>query len=317
MSHPTDQSTRSFPLQLVTPASEPLDLMAGELTVTLSDENRIIGCRLRFHLSADAYYRVDNECLFHLDPEERGTSADAFEPRGSVEIEARLAGDLLADWPETITDAAGAGVYLESLGRTRPDHPALFTESWYAIAVVEELQLPEGMEGSLKSGYRTEWADEESEDEPLAPIFFTLQAFFRLEEWDYDLFEETHRLGVRYEGNNGEWAGIAIAREDVRIALFYSEYPQPIPSDAAPRIAELIARVNAGLVVGNFEMDPDQRIVRFKTSIDVEGDQLSFALVRRLVINNIGTMDMYFPAFQRVLDGSTQPKQAVAEIEEA
>ena len=80
-------------------------------------------------------------------------------------------------------------------------------------------------------------------------------------------------------------------------------------------VAEFITRANYGLKVGNFEMDMDDGEVRFKTSIDVEKDQLNRTQVSNLVYANVWTMDRYLPGIFSVIYGSENPRQAVNKIE--
>ena len=70
-----------------------------------------------------------------------------------------------------------------------------------------------------------------------------------------------------------------------------------------------------GLLIGNFEMDMSDGEVRFKTSIDVEGDRLSTALLRRLVDLNLEMMDKYLPGLHAVIEEGTPPVSAIAAIE--
>ncbi len=55
--------------------------------------------------------------------------------------------------------------------------------------------------------------------------------------------------------------------------------------------------------------------VRYKTSIDVEGDELTPALIRQMVYANILTFDKYLPGIMRVMYGDTPPAEIIAEIE--
>jgi hypothetical protein len=48
-------------------------------------------------------------------------------------------------------------------------------------------------------------------------------------------------------------------------------------------VAEFLTRANSGMVIGNFELDFADGEIRYKTSIDVEGDKLSYAIIKRLV----------------------------------
>lgn len=163
----TDRYTLDLPLTLNTPAGTPLEVKAGELSVKLTNDDRIYSCYWRFHLSPEAYQQVDQESLFHLELDVRGEGADAFNPNQETEIEARLASDLLKDWPEEISDAQSAATYLQALSQAQPNHLCFFSENWYALSVLQTVELPTGMEGSLKSGYKTHWTtlDEEEEED--------------------------------------------------------------------------------------------------------------------------------------------------------
>jgi len=80
-------------------------------------------------------------------------------------------------------------------------------------------------------------------------------------------------------------------------------------------MAEFLTRANYGLVVGNFELDFTDGEIRYKTSIDVEGDCLSKALVRAIVYTNIIMMDKYMPGIMALLYANVSPVQAIARAE--
>jgi hypothetical protein len=69
------------------------------------------------------------------------------------------------------------------------------------------------------------------------------------------------------------------------------------------------------MIIGNFEMDFEDGEIRYKTSIDVEGDSLSSALIKRLVYANVMMMDAYLPGIMSVIYGDVEPKDAIAQIE--
>ncbi|MEH2025766.1 hypothetical protein [Nostoc sp.] len=52
-----------------------------------------------------------------------------------------------------------------------------------------------------------------------------------------------------------------------------------------------------------------------KTSIDVEGDRLSFALIQGVVYANVTMMDEYLPGIMCVIYGNVSPEEAIAKIE--
>jgi hypothetical protein len=68
-------------------------------------------------------------------------------------------------------------------------------------------------------------------------------------------------------------------------------------------MAEFQARVNYGLVIGNFEMDWEDGEIRFKTSLDFMGEPFSENLLNQLFNDNLRTMNLYLPGLEKVLDG--------------
>ena len=68
-------------------------------------------------------------------------------------------------------------------------------------------------------------------------------------------------------------------------------------------------------MIGNFEMDYNDGEVRYKTSIDVEGGELSPKMIENMMQANLMTMDRYFPGLMSVLYGGRDPAESIAEIE--
>jgi hypothetical protein len=147
------------------------------------------------------------------------------------------------------------------------------------------------------------------------PISETVIHFFADENWPYMPIESEPILRVPFKGEHGQWMCYAQAREEQQQFVFYSVCPTSVPDDKRVAMAEFVARANYGLIIGNFEMDFRDGELRYKTSIDVEGDELTSPLVRSLVYANVAMMDQYLPGILAVLYGGTTPEDAIAQIE--
>ena len=139
--------------------------------------------------------------------------------------------------------------------------------------------------------------------------------FFEQNDWPFLRLDREPILQGDFRGGNGEWKCFAYADEEAQRFAFYSVCPISVPEDKIPTAAEFVNRANYALIIGNFELNCENGEVRFKTSIDVEGDRLSTALVERMVVINVAMMDMYLPGIQKVINEGVSPAQAVAEIE--
>ncbi|BAY40200.1 hypothetical protein NIES2111_45830 [Nostoc sp. NIES-2111] len=122
-------------------------------------------------------------------------------------------------------------------------------------------------------------------------------------------------LQISFQGENGKWNCYARARDEQQQFIFYSICPVNAPEDKRLAVAEFITRANCGITLGNFELDFSDGEISYKTSIDVEGDRLTTALIQRLVYANVMMMDEYLPGIMSVIYGNVSAEEAVAQIE--
>lgn len=107
------------------------------------------------------------------------------------------------------------------------------------------------------------------------------------------------------------------AYEDTERLCFLSSYPALVPGPRRLEAAEYLTRVNFGVLLGNFELDFDTGLVRFKTSADVEGLEPSATFLRNLVDANLNTAARYYPGLMKVLFANMTPEDAVAVVRAA
>jgi hypothetical protein len=183
-------------------------------------------------------------------------------------------------------------------------------------------------------------------------IFDSMAAFFKKDDWPATQIEGQTAMSMNFQGQNGRWGCLARVDQEKELVLFYSYCPVKAPEDKRPILADFLTRANYGLYIGNFEMDFNDGEVRYKTSIDVEGNvgvdaapaetpaetptdgvapaegeekesasasseqvQLTFPLMKRLVYNNVGVMDKYMPGIMAVIYGGASPTEAIAKVE--
>ena len=146
-------------------------------------------------------------------------------------------------------------------------------------------------------------------------IYQAIIHFFSEDDWSFTKLKGEPVLQMAFRGKNGEWTCYAKAREEQQQFVFYSICPIAAPEDKRPAIAEFLTRANYGMTIGNFELDFNDGEIRYKTSIDVESDRLTSALIKTLVYTNVSMMDEYLPGIRAVLKGQT-PAAAVRTIEQ-
>jgi hypothetical protein len=88
-----------------------------------------------------------------------------------------------------------------------------------------------------------------------------------------------------YQGKNGQLRCYAQIRVDLQQFIFY------------------------------FGLDYSDGEVRFKNSLDFEGEALTFSLIRRIIYPAVQTMSNYLPGMMKVAFGARTPVEAIQEIE--
>ena len=140
-------------------------------------------------------------------------------------------------------------------------------------------------------------------------------AFLQEDEWHYEEITGEPAVRFSFTGKNARYDCFGRVNEAHEIFVFYSILPIRAPESKRLPVAELLTRINYGLNIGNFEMDMHDGEIRYKTSIDVEGGELSSRMVETLIAVNISTTDRYFPSLTDVIYAGTIPADAVNLIE--
>ncbi len=149
----------------------------------------------------------------------------------------------------------------------------------------------------------------------MADLFDTVASWFEADGWLIQRVYGEDALRTGFLGEHGQFNCFARVRAAQHQFVFYSTCALKAPKERRAEVAEFITRANYGMLLGNFELDYDSGEVRYKTSVDVEDDRLSAALVRQVVIPNVMMMDRYLPGLIKVIKGTTSATGGIAEVE--
>ena len=149
----------------------------------------------------------------------------------------------------------------------------------------------------------------------MGKLFDSLVQFFEDDDWSFERDSEHHRLTMRVTGKNASFHCFARTDEDKQFVLFYSVLGLNAAEERRMAMAEFIARANYGLSIGNFELDFSDGEIRYKTSIDMEGGELTSDMINNLVSVNVRTAYQYFPGVTNVLFANMAPAEAIERVE--
>jgi hypothetical protein len=146
-------------------------------------------------------------------------------------------------------------------------------------------------------------------------IFSTLIDYMEDEEWKYEILEGETIIRFHFKGRAGRLLCYGEVDEEKCWLIFYSYMPVNAPPDKMGQVAEFLTRANRGMRIGNFELDYDDGEIRYKTSIDVEGGELSNKMIDNLLRANLTTIDRYFAGLMELIYGDKPAAEIVRRIE--
>ena len=146
--------------------------------------------------------------------------------------------------------------------------------------------------------------------------FEAVGSFMEDDGWHPQKMDDNYVYRSYFVGRNGEVTCFAQIRVDLEQFIFYVVMPVRAPANMRLAVAEFITRANYGLRIGNFELDFDDGEVRYKSSLDFEGVELTNDLIRNTIYPAVQTMDRYLPGVLSVIFGGKSPEEAIASIED-
>ncbi len=149
----------------------------------------------------------------------------------------------------------------------------------------------------------------------MSSLFETLRGLLDEQEWEYDVEEEDEVAAFGYEGDTTQWEVYVRTLPEEEQIVVYSVAPDVVAPERRAAAAEYVCRANFGLVVGNFELDFDDGLIRFKTGCDLEGLELNRTMLTNLVFANLSAMDDYLPGLLAVINNDKEPAEAIEVVE--
>lgn len=142
-----------------------------------------------------------------------------------------------------------------------------------------------------------------------------VQAFLDGDDWKYEKFEDKDIFRAGVGAKNASYSLFYDVKESAEQLIVYTITPQHVPEQYRHEVSEFLTRANYGIIIGNFEMDFDDGEVRYKTSVDVEGGELTTGMVRQLTLYSVSTTDRYFPGIMAICYGGKSAQESVLDVE--
>ena len=140
------------------------------------------------------------------------------------------------------------------------------------------------------------------------------ESILKEQEWQFYRLEDSS-LRIDVNGQSARWITLIKCIDKHQQLLVYSICPNKTPEAKFSEVQEFLTRANFGLKFGNFEFDYNDGEIRFKTSVQFEGDFDFAPMIGECLSLNIAIFDRYLSGILQVLFTEISPKEAIATIE--
>jgi hypothetical protein len=210
---------------------------------------------------------------------------------GGTDLEFRL-------WPSArsaIRRCGGCGSGLWLRARRRPR--LLRAETWRAMETIRD-EIRGLLAGSM---WNDKLVSEAGEGRALVE---ELKRVFVENGWPFTEVRGAPVLLSELSGDLGRWKFYAQVVEAHGLVLLYSVCPLRVPEERRDEVSRFLTLANYGLAAGNFELDFEDGEIRYKTVLQLQGDQLDGITLKRLVRANGIAMETYLPGIGAVITGT-------------
>lgn len=139
----------------------------------------------------------------------------------------------------------------------------------------------------------------------------TIEEYFKSKNFHFETTDNENTLIVPVSGENGNWKILVHVDEVKSVLEIYSWCPVRIKETQKLKLAELIARINNGLLLGYFSMSLEEGDISFKTVHLFADAEITNKNLDILFITNTQTLDEYLPAITAVNSGYSEPCLAI------
>ena len=130
--------------------------------------------------------------------------------------------------------------------------------------------------------------------------------------WKYHVLEAGTVLRTGLSGENATFQQLLLCENRQGRLVIYGLIDQKVPETKRQQVAELITRLNYGLVMGNWELDFSNGDLRFRTVLCTQGVPPTQGMIEAIHLVNALILDRHYPAIMSVLYGGTSPSTAAA-----
>ncbi len=144
-----------------------------------------------------------------------------------------------------------------------------------------------------------------------------VKEYLKKQEWQYSQIENKDIFLFSIGGEKGNFQCIIDISESEHRLKFFTISSANAPIEKRNEILELLNKLNFGFFIGNFEMDPDNGQIRYKTNLSYQFiEEPNILLLEELIMMNIITMDRCTPSILGVLYGNLSVDKAIELLED-
>lgn len=288
---------------------------ANELKV--SRENNSI--ELHITVVPNAFERIDENCLFGLQQENRGPILGGeFEDGKNFHLNLKLKKNLNDEFIDFKKEEA---FFKESIVTSSSEVTSTIfhsLDSWNALSVTQDMDVPANLagKGSVGFGFKTTWSDLESPKSQSADYSHQLETLLLKQEVEFQKYSDRDVWKIQVNHPKESWICQIHLMPEVEMVMVVSHRPKTISLDSIALVNEYIARLNYGLVSGAAGVNMDTGELYFKVSGPLVNSESFESTIDYLLRQSTHMYANYLTEVDSLLDETISPKDFLQAREE-
>lgn len=274
----------------------------------LTESRMPIEIQLTISVSVGDYAQhIDPEAWFGLAPECRNESAlSAFDASRPLEIDLLLTPEVLPFAQLSFNTPQQMLAALQSDAPNQREQLYRRARSWHALHVKQQVDTPPHLSGTLKMGYSTTWAQQLKAQKPaqvrqLAPMMAQVHRYFQSKVAHLELDAERSALKFSYPLSIDYAECLVHVREEYKQVIFHARAAYAIPAEHLTRAMEFVIDTNTTVKIGSLDLDRQNRVLFFRTYLDVDEPTIKDSWLELLFDGNIYQLNKYYKTLRGLL----------------
>lgn len=128
-------------------------------------------------------------------------------------------------------------------------------------------------------------------------------AWFKSQGWPLEVLKKDAVVRLSITTQKRQWQALAQAFEEEHVLVFLTIVARGVPTRRQAAVLEFLNQLNTKLWIGNFQLETNDGVVLFRTSLDSRRKSVPADVFGSVCLQNLATAERFFDRLEEVIAG--------------